>query len=223
MHSRLVAVAISLVGVSYNVTAETLTFDELPLQPADGAVVAEVRFDYSLDGQPSSKAWYGILPLTSTGEPVAFAGPSGQVLLGHAGGVLGLSFSQPVASLGLDLALNTTETLAAGAVVTFYGEGGATLTNRNLATTPILTYSEGRLDYGGGAFTRAVLSFNRDFTPASAVGPRFVLDNLSFAWAPEGVEPTDTALATPLPSAFWLAGSVLLAVAVVPRRRNDNG
>lgn len=158
-----------------------LRFDEVPFQPVDGLAVQGVEFGFTVDGQPSTEAFYhsfGPGALTLIDDPS---------LTGDSRGVLSLLFDRPTPNLSFAAALSTASPLSPGFTVELFDA-----TNQSLGITPVATAASGALSFSEGAFsytgtpvTRAVVDF--------ADGPgSFAFDNLAYAIP----EPSSGALAT---------------------------
>ena len=141
----------------------TLTFDELPEQPANGLTVNGVTF------ASADATYHGAGP----GEITWVQDPS---LEGPATTSLTLTFAQPTTFLQFGVARGCICTLPAGATVELYAPGvGARSSLHTVATTPLVTFSEGLFTYSGPAIQRAVVTF-----PSPELAGRFSLDNLTF-------------------------------------------
>ena len=153
----------------------TLTFDELPSQPVDGLNFNGVTFGFQIiNGVPSLDARYcevGPGQLTYVQEPS---------LEGNTLGILTLTFDQPTTVVEFGVALATIFSPpptppAADVTVDLYRPGkGWIRQNITLATSPIITFSEGLFSYSGPAVKTVVITFDQ------IRAPRFTLDNLKF-------------------------------------------
>jgi hypothetical protein len=143
-----------------------VTFDELPPQAADGLNVNGVTFS-------SPDAFYGA---AGAGTITWIQDPS---LEGGATATLTLMFDRPTTLLEFGIARSCTCTLPAGASVDLFAPGAAVRSSTiTVATTPLVTFSEGLFSYSGAAIQRAVITF-----PSPEVATRFSLDNLTFRGA----------------------------------------
>ena len=150
----------------------TLTFDELNPQPANGLHFNGVTFGFTVNGAPSTDATYGGF---GPGTTTYVQDPA---LEGTAGGRLTLQFDQPTTVFEFGLALSTFGTLQPGARVELFNPGGHSRGTLPLNTQSLLTFTEGRFSYHGGAIGAAVITF----APAG----RFALDNLTYRALPPG-------------------------------------
>jgi hypothetical protein len=153
--------------------AQTLTFDELPIQPVDGLHFKGVTFGFQVGGFSSADALYGASGLGVT----TFTSDPG--LEGTTQGVLTLNFDVPVSLLRFGVALSTPFiTLPSAATVTLYDASAGLVGTFTVDASPgSFTYPSGQFSYSGTPVSRAVITFNRSF----AFPPRFVVDNLTFA------------------------------------------
>jgi hypothetical protein len=141
----------------------TLTFDELSFQPVDGVTINGLTFGFS-----GGDATYGAF---GPGSIVNVQDPS---LEGSAFGTLRLTFARPTNVLEFGLALNTFGSLTPGATVALYNPGGHLRRVIGVNTSELVSFTEGRFAYSGGAIGSAVITFN------SSAASRFALDNLTF-------------------------------------------
>ena len=157
-------VLMSLSGTAWaGMPATTLTFDELPEQPANGLTVKGVTF------AATDTTYHGAGP----GEITWVQDPS---LEGPATTSLTLTFDQPTTLLQFGVARGCICTLAVGASVELFAPGsGARSSIHTVATTPVISFSEGLFSYSGPAIQRAIVTF-----PAPDLAGRFSLDNLTF-------------------------------------------
>jgi hypothetical protein len=95
-------------------------------------------------------------------------------LEGSTSGTLTLSFARPTNRLEFGLALSTFGTLNPGATVALYNPGGHLRRVVPVNTQSLVSFTEARFVYSGGAVGSAVITFS-----ATAAG-RFALDNLTF-------------------------------------------
>jgi len=140
----------------------TLTFDELSFVPVNGVTIDGLTFGFT-----GGDATYGAF---GPGTIVNVQDPS---LEGSSAGTLTLSFARPTNVLEFGLALSTFGSLTPGATVALYNPGGHLRTTIPLNTDSIVSYTEGRFAYAGGAIGSAVITFD----PTAG---RFALDNLTF-------------------------------------------
>jgi hypothetical protein len=165
-----VAVAVLLAPGSALAAKQTVTlrFDELSTRPANGVSINDLTFRYDIGGAPSTDATYNAF---GPGSITYVQDPS---LEGSTSGRLTLVFDRPTGSLDFGLALSTFGSLTPGATVQLFNPGGHSRGVVALNTSSILSFTEGRFTYSGGAIGRAVITFNSTFAA------RFALDNLSF-------------------------------------------
>jgi hypothetical protein len=164
--------ALTLSGpAAAGVPLTTIAFDEIAAQPIDGVAFGGVTFGFAIEGVPSSDAWYhgaGPGTITSVQDPS---------LEGSAFGTLTLIFDQPTTVLEFGISRGCICTLPAGASVELLGPGASdrAIATIAVATTPLLTFSEGLFSYSGPAVQKAVITF-----PSAETAERFALDNLTF-------------------------------------------
>jgi hypothetical protein len=151
----------------------TLTFDELSFQPVNGLHFGGVAFAFDLGGAPSTDATYGAF---GPGSTTFVQDPS---LEGNSAGRLTLRFDQPTTVLQFGLALSTFGSLNPGARIELFSPGGHSRGTIPLNTQSLVSFTEGRFDYKGGAIGSVVITFD----PTAG---RFALDNLSFRALPPG-------------------------------------
>jgi hypothetical protein len=144
----------------------TLDFSELAPQPVDGVTINGVTFGF-INGD----ATYNALGPHSA---VFLQAPS---LEGSASGTLTLTFARPTSQLAFGVAVSSHETLARGATVALYNPGGRLRSVIDVATGPLISFTEGRFSYAGGAIGSALITFN---AAAAGIIGRFALDNLTF-------------------------------------------
>lgn len=149
----------------------TLTFDELSFRPVDGLQFGGVTFGFQVAGSPSTDASYGAF---GPGSITYVQDPS---LEGNAAGTLTLRFDQPTTVLEFGLALSTFDALTPGARVELFNPGGHSRGTIPLNTQSLISFTEGRFSYRGGAIGTAVITFE-------ATAGRFALDNLTFRASP---------------------------------------
>jgi hypothetical protein len=150
----------------------TLTFDELDFQPVDGLHFGGVTFAFQVGGLPSNDAFYGAF---GPGRITYVQDPS---LEGNAAGTLTMQFDHPTTVLEFGLALSTFGTLTPGARIELFNPGGHSRGTLTLDTQSLVSFTEGRFSYRGGAIGAAVITF-----PSTAAA-RFALDNLTFRAQP---------------------------------------
>jgi subtilisin family serine protease len=147
----------------------TITFDELPSQPAHGVSLGGVTFGYTIRGLPSNSATFNAL------GPGTTAFTNDPSLIGSTIGVLSLSFDQPVTSLEFGLALSTTFTAPGGATVTLFDADDSPIGTYQVAVGPQgFFFASGRFRYEGTPVARAEIAPNPSLTGL------FAFDNLSF-------------------------------------------
>jgi hypothetical protein len=151
----------------------TLTFDELGFQPVNGLHFAGVTFAFDIAGSPSTDAAYGAF---GPGSITYVQDPS---LEGNSAGRLTLRFDHPTTVLEFGLALSTFGSLNPGARVELFNPGGHSIGTILLNTESLISFTEGRFAYKGGAIGLAVITFD----PTAG---RFALDNLTFRALPPG-------------------------------------
>lgn len=151
---------------------QTITFDEVPTQPTDDLTVADVTFDFKINGVDSTDATYGVP------APAVFANLSGGTMEGNAGGVLTLDFSTPVSAVSFNVARSIGTAIAAGVRVTAFDANLNLVSTTDVPMSVLVAFVEGQYSYGGSPIRRLVL----DFTSASTAtgGARFALDNLVY-------------------------------------------
>ena len=165
----------------------TLTFDELSFQPVNGLHFGGVAFAFDVGGAPSTDATYGAF---GPGSTTFVQDPS---LEGNSAGRLTLRFDHPTTVLQFGLALSTFGSLNPGARVELFNPGGHSRGTIPLNTESLVSFTEGRFAYKGGAIGAAVITFD----PTAG---RFALDNLSFRALPPG---KSRAAGTVLSASSW--------------------
>lgn len=146
--------------------ASTLTFDELPHQSVDGLSYEGIAFGFTVDGNPSTDAYYGAI------GPGALTYLQGKALEGNARGTLTLDFASPISHLEFGLALNTRRPLTEAFTVELFDESLASLGILSRSANPLIYWSEGQFSYNGAPISRAVVDFNEQYAR------RFAIDNL---------------------------------------------
>jgi hypothetical protein len=141
----------------------TLSFTELPSQPVNGVTISDLTFGFT-GGDATYNAF-------GPGSTVFVQDPS---LEGSTSGTLTLSFARPTNRLSFGLALSTFGPLTPGATVALYNPGGHLRAVIPVNTQSLVSFTEGRFAYSGGAIGSAVITFNSTFAA------RFVVDNLTF-------------------------------------------
>ena len=151
----------------------TLRFDELPFQPVNGLQFRGVQFGFTIDGEPSTDAFYNA---TGPGILTFVQDPS---LEGSALGLLTLNFPALTPSLSFGIARSTTAPLGPGVFIFLFDQASGppfAVFNVNLAPTVPGGFSEGFFNYSGPTpVRRAILFF-----PFDEVGLRFAIDNLTY-------------------------------------------
>lgn len=161
----------------------TLTFDELSFQPVNGLHFAGVTFAFDIAGSPSTDATYGAF---GPGSITHVQDPS---LEGNSAGRLTLRFDHPTTVLEFGLALSTFGSLDPGARVELFNPGGHLIGTLPLNTQSLISFTEGRFAYRGGAIGTAIITFD----PTAG---RFALDNLTFRALPPGQSRRATTVST---------------------------
>lgn len=143
------------VGSSESETT-TITFDELPSQPANGVSLEGVTFDFTINGAPSSSARFGGNgpgTTTHTDDPG---------IVGPTRGVLGLTFDQPVGELRFGIALSITTPVPEAASVRLLDENSMEIRVFNVAAEPgDFLFTSGLFVYDGSTpVSRAEVSYN---------------------------------------------------------------
>jgi hypothetical protein len=165
----------------------TLTFDELSFQPVNGLHFAGVTFAFDVAGTPSTDANYGAF---GPGTITYVQDPS---LEGTSAGRLTLRFDHPTTVLEFGLALSTFGSLSPGARVELFNPGGHSSGTIPLNTQSLISFTEGRFAYQGGAIGSAVITFDPN-------AGRFALDNLTFRALPPAQSRNAVALS---PTSHW--------------------
>lgn len=193
---KMISALVVLVLASGSVQAAltTLTFDELPLQPADGLSFMGVTFGFTIGGNPSLDANYG------SGGPVSTVFVQDPSLEGNAAGILTLDFAVPTNLLNFGVALNTFAPLTPGFTVVLFDSSLGVIGITPVNTSPLINFTENQFTYSGALVSRAVVGFN-----AQGAG-RFALDNLT-------INPI------PAPGAILLGGIGVGCVSWLRRRR----
>jgi len=166
--------AMTLLGVTVNAQAITLTFGELPFQPIDNLSYNGVTFDFKISGVDSLDANY------NSGGPGALTYIQDPSLEGSSSGVLRMDFAVPTPVLSFGVAESVTETLTPGFVVNLFDGSLAPIGTYPVTTLPLVTFTEGSFSYAGVPVGRAVVAF----TPSAG---RFALDNLHFVPEPSSL------------------------------------
>lgn len=149
----------------------------------NGLHFAGIRFAFDVAGVPSSDATYGAF------GPGAITYVQDPSLEGNSAGRLTLQFDQPTTVLQFGLALSTFGSLNPGARVELFNPGGHSRGTIPLNTQSLVSFTEGRFDYKGGAIGSAVITFD----PTAG---RFALDNLTFRALPPGKARQSVTLST---------------------------
>jgi hypothetical protein len=160
----LAVISVWLVPASAQAAKQTVTlgFTELPTQPVNGVSLNGLTFGFT-NGDATYNAF-------GPGSTVFVQDPS---LEGSAFGTLTLRFARPTNRLEFGLALSTFGTLTPGATVALYNPGGHLRGLVPITTQSLVSFTEARFVYSGGAIGSAIITFN------SSAG-RFALDNLTF-------------------------------------------
>jgi len=147
--------------------AATLTFDELPYQSVDGLSYKGVTFGFSVDGSPSSDAYYNAI------GPGTLVYVQDKTLEGDAGGTLTLDFSAPTDTLEFGIAFNTRMPVSEAYSVELFDQSLTWVGTLNNDAYPLVYWSEGKFSYHGTPIGRAVVNFNQYYAG------RFAMDNLA--------------------------------------------
>jgi hypothetical protein len=140
----------------------TITFTELPPQPANGVSLKGVTFGFA-GGLATFDAPNG-------GQLTYVQDPS---LEGVSVGTLTLTFATPTPVLRFGVALSTGATLTPGFTVVLAGPGGP-LGTFPVNTTNLKGFTEGQFNYAGSPVTTATITFN------SGGATDFAVDNVTF-------------------------------------------
>jgi hypothetical protein len=151
------------VGVPAIKQTVTLDFTELPSQPVNGVTINGLTFGFT-GGDATYNAF-------GPGATVFVQDPS---IEGSTSGTLTLAFARPTNVLEFGLALSAFGTLSPGATVTLYNPGGKVRQVVPLRTESLVSFTEARFAYSGGAIGSATVTFN------ATAAARFALDNLTF-------------------------------------------
>lgn len=153
--------------------AALIVFDELPTRPANGLVLQDVTFGFTVGGVASADALFNSNAL-GTNTTVNLQSPT---LEGNANGVLTFDFAQPVSDVSFHVARLTGLTLT-GATVALFDPSLNGFATTPVTVAKVMTYSEGFFSYSGGpSVERVVVTFD------AGAGPRFAIDNLAFTVA----------------------------------------
>jgi hypothetical protein len=147
--------------------ANTIHFDELGSQTANGLTFDGVSFGFQLGGVDSADATFGAF------GPPTLTYVDGAVLEGNALGVLKLSFDAPHDHLSFGLAYDSFHDFTPAATITLFDSSGNQVTEKTMDTHTVIDFSEGQFVYDGALFSSAEIHF----TGSS----RFALDNLDFS------------------------------------------
>lgn len=150
---------------------KTVTFTELPAQPANGVSVNGVTFGYTVGGVASTDATFGG---EGPGTTLHTAPPQ---LEGGTAGVLSMDFGTPTNSLQFGYLLSVTGPVSGAGTVQLYDAANVLFATRtiNTVTPPGFTFSEALFsETSATPIKRAVV------TPNGAVAARFVIDNVQF-------------------------------------------
>lgn len=193
--AKLAACFLLAVASAESARAALIKFDELPTQTLNGISLQGVAFKFEIGGGVSTDATFNSNAIGGT-TTLNLQSPTAE---GNADGVLTLDFAQPVSLLSFDVARLTSLTLT-GATVSLFDPALAGFATTPVTVTNLATFSEGKFNYGGTTpVRRAVVTFN------AGAGPRFAIDNLSFAVVPE--------------PGTMLAGMLLTGVGACARQR----
>ncbi|MCA1643331.1 MAG: DUF4214 domain-containing protein [Acidobacteria bacterium] len=155
----------------------TLTFDELPTQPAKCVHIGGVSFDYQTNAPASLNALYG--SFTATTKFV-----QDRALEVDPTGTLTLNFDVPTSFLRFGITVNTTEALSPGITVQLFDAASNPLGTFPVSVQPAsgqngaLMLSENQFTSSGAPVSRAVVTGSTAGRPFSK--PLFALDNLTF-------------------------------------------
>ena len=184
--------ATTLLCLTVNARAITLTFGELPFQPIDNLSYNGVTFDFKISGIDSIDASY------NSGGPGTTTFVQDPSLEGNSSGVLRMDFATPTPILDFGVAESTDATLTPGFVVNLFDASLAPIGTYPVNTSPLIVFTEAGFSYAGVPVRRAVVTF----TPSAG---RFALDNLHFV---------------PEPSSFAFAALGSLGLAAYCRRES---
>lgn len=151
----------------------TLDFTEVPRQPVDGLSLQGVSFAFSIGGVPSTDANY------NSGGPGNITYVQDPSLEGNAKGTLTITFARPTWFVQFGVALSTFATLPAGATVNVIGPTGKLRGVFTVATSPLVTFTEGQFTYDHSRTKQLVITFD------SSAALRFALDNLTYQQVPQ--------------------------------------
>jgi hypothetical protein len=161
-----------LLALPARTLADSITFSELPTQPANGLTFLGVTFGFRIGVLDSPDARF------NAEVPAGLAFIQGAALEGTTLGTLTLDFAAPTPLLQFGVALSSFDALTSGITVELFDATLQPLGVFTLNTTPGLSFSEGQFSFFGVPVGRAVINFN----PAAA---RFAIDNLTFTPVPE--------------------------------------
>ncbi len=152
---------------------QSITFDELPMQPVDDLTVGDVTFDFKINGVDSGDAFYN----RNVGGG-GFVNLSGGVLEGNASGVLTIDFASPVSAVSFGVARDLQVPIGSGLQVTAFDSNLVAVDSSGVPLTVQLSFAEGQYSYTGTPIRRLVLDFSA--VAVSVGGPRFAIDNLIY-------------------------------------------
>ncbi len=178
--------------VSSPAAAKIITFDEIPNVPIDGLTLNGVGFAFTIEGAPSTDAWFSSVEGPDQGGDLTEFLDL-HTIEGSASGVVTLDFVEPVRFLQFGAAIDADDPVSPGFSVQLLDPSLMPMFSQdvNAAPRPGFGFSEAQFTYAGAPASRAVITFDATNggcahagTTTRCAGGRFAIDNLRFATVP---------------------------------------
>jgi hypothetical protein len=146
-----------------------IDFSTLPNESVDGVSADGVTFGYTEQGYSSPEAFFDYPTTNYAGAAqTQLVGP--YALFGYADGVLTMDFAAPVSTIDFAVALTTNAADTDGATVSVYDTNGALIATSDVATNPLVLFSEGSFTYSGADASSVSVSFDSSAAGDFALG-----------------------------------------------------